>query len=216
MPVYGSYGPEFDEELRPYIDCLCRASGEIDCPEASRLALQLREECVEQAVLSQSRVYENLSYRATVIAWLKGCVLYVANGCRWDPTFDAFVRWSLQYDLWCKMEFFGREIEEAMQAPVISGGGHRGPRNLLSLLPDRFTFQEALNVRMRAGMDPARTWPMIRLWKSRGYIRVEVMDGKGSQDSKGVKNAKDSKDSKDSKLSERRECEIYIKEERWK
>ena len=201
MPVYGSYGPEFDEELRPYIDCLCRASGEIDCPEASRLALQLREECVEQAVLSQNRVYENLSYRATVIAWLKGCVLYVANGCRWDPTFDAFVRWSLQYDLWCKMVFFGREIEEAMQAPATSGGGSRGPQNLLSRLPDRFTFQEALNARMRAGMDPARTWPMLRLWKTRGYIRVEVMDGKGC---------------KDGKLPGRRESEIYIKEERWK
>ena len=207
MPVYGSYGPEFDEELRPYIDCLCRASGEIDCPEASRLALQLREECVEQAVLSQNRVYENLSYRATVIAWLKGCVLYVANGCRWDPTFDAFVRWSLQYDLWCKMVFFGREIEEAMQAPATSGGGSRGPQNLLSRLPDRFTFQEALNARMRAGMDPARTWPMLRLWKTRGYIRVEVMDGKGSLDGKGCK---------DGKLPGRRESEIYIKEERWK
>jgi len=207
MPVYGSYGPEFDEELRPYIDCLCRASGEIDCPEASRLALQLREECVEQAVLSQNRVYENLSYRATVIAWLKGCVLYVANGCRWDPTFDAFVRWSLQYDLWCKMVFFGREIEEAMQAPATSGGGSRGPQNLLSRLPDRFTFQEALNARMRAGMDPARTWPMLRLWKTRGYIWVEVMDGMGSLYGKGCK---------DGKLPDRRESEIYIKEERWK
>ena len=190
MPVYGSYGPEFDEELRPYIDSLCRASGEVDCPEARRLALQLREECVEQAVLSQNRVYENLSFRATVIAWLKGCVLYVANGCRWDPTFDAFVRWSLHYDLWCKMEFFGREIEEAMQAPVISGGGHRGPQNLLSRLPDRFTFQEALNMRIKEGMTIEGTWPMVCNWKSRGYIRVEL---------------------KDNRLPKGRDNEIYIK-----
>ncbi len=276
MPVYGSYGPEFDEELRPYIDCLCRASGEIDCPEAWRLALQLREECADCARLTQSRVYENLSFRALVIAWLKACVLYVASGCQWDPTFDAFVRadcarltqsrvyenlsfralviawlkacvlyvasgcqwdptfdafvrWSLQYDLWCKMEFFGTAIQEANMAgdtlyaaarpgrrnllsllpPVFSlaeavsmrkmeffgtaiqeanmagdtlyAAARPGRRNLLSLLPPVFSLAEAVSMRVSQGLDADGTCAMLRQWRHRGYVQMEVADRAGVQ-----------------------------------
>ena len=182
MPVYGSYGPEFDEELRPYIDCLCRASGEIDCPEASRLALQLREECADCARLTQNRVYENLLFRATVIAWLKACVLYVASGCQWDPSFDAFVRWSLQYDLWCKMEFFGTAIQEAnMEGDTLYAAVRPGRRNLLSLLPPVFSLAEAVSMRVSQGLDAAGTCAMLRQWRHRGYVQMEVADCAGVQ-----------------------------------
>ena len=182
MPVFGSYGPEFDEELRPYIDCLCRASGEIDCPEAWRLALQLREECADCARLTQSRVYENLSFRALVIAWLKACVLYVASGCQWDPTFDAFVRWSLQYDLWCKMEFFGTAIQEANKAgDTLYAAARPGRRNLLSLLPPVFSLAEAVSMRVSQGLDADGTCAMLRQWRHRGYVQMEVADCAGVQ-----------------------------------
>ena len=167
MPVYGTYDAAFDEELRPYIDNLVKAQGLIDCPQAYKLAKTLKEECAEFARLSQSRVYENLSFRANVIAWLKACVLFVANGCRWDKTFEDFIRWSLQYDLACKMEFFGADIEEAQ---TVSLRNTRGPRNLLELLPDEFAYQEVVQVRRQAGMGEKGTQNMLSQWMHRGYI----------------------------------------------
>ena len=170
MPVYGSYDEAFDEELRPYIENLCRAQGPVDCPEAFDLALRLRDECAEFARLSQSRVYENLSFRANVIAYLKACVLYVANGCRWDETFEPFIRWSLQYDLWCKMEFFGADIEEANRPATSAEKSVRGPSNLLLMLPDEFSREEATLLRQRCGMTSKGTANMLCQWVHRGYI----------------------------------------------
>ena len=170
MPVYGSYDEAFDEELRPYIENLCRAQGPVDCPEAFDLALRLRDECAEFARLSQSRVYENLSFRANVIAYLKACVLYVANGCRWDETFEPFIRWSLQYDLWCKMEFFGADIEEANRMATNAEKSVRGPSNLLLMLPDEFSREEATLLRQRCGMTSKGTANMLCQWVHRGYI----------------------------------------------
>ena len=180
MPVYGSFGPDFNEKLQPYIEHLCRAKGEIFCPEATRLALELREECAHWARLTQSRVYENLSFRALVIAWLKGCVLYVASGCRWDPTFDDFVRWSLQYDLWCKMEFFGAAIEEANRRSEQTASASRvGRHNLLNLLPEMFTLQDAISMRVSEGLSADGTQAMLRQWKFRGYVTIEMVDRSG-------------------------------------
>ena len=171
MPVYGTYDAAFDEELRPYIENLVKAQGLIDCPQAYRLAQKLKEECADFARLSQSRVYENLSFRANVIAYLKACVLYVANGCRWDKTFEDFIRWSLQYDLACKMEFFGDAIEAAMNMPAPDP--HKpGRRNLLTLLPDDFSFDQAVHVRQEAGLDAKGTSHMLSQWKVRGYITI--------------------------------------------
>ena len=171
MPVYGTYDAAFDEELRPYIENLVKAQGLIDCPQAYRLAQKLKEECADFARLSQSRVYENLSFRANVIAYLKACVLYVANGCRWDKTFEDFIRWSLQYDLACKMEFFGDAIEAAMNMPAPDL--HKpGRRNLLTLLPDDFSFDQAVRVRQEAGLDAKGTSHMLSQWKLRGYITI--------------------------------------------
>ena len=167
MPVYGTYDAAFDEELRPYIENLVKAQGLIDCPQAFKLAQKLKEECADFARLSQSRVYENLSFRANVIAWLKACVLYVANGCQWDKTFEDFIRWSLQYDLACKMEFFGSAIEEAQAA---NPNKQKGPRNLLELLPDNFSYREAVEVRLQAGMDEKGTQNMLNQWGYRNYI----------------------------------------------
>ena len=167
MPVYGTYDAAFDEELRPYIDNLVKAQGLIDCPQAYKLAKTLKEECAEFARLSQSRVYENLSFRANVIAYLKACVLFVANGCRWDKTFEEFVRWSLKYDLACKMEFFGDAIKEAQAAAPHK---QKGPRNLLELLPDNFSYREAVEVRLQAGMDEKGTQNMLNQWGYRNYI----------------------------------------------
>ena len=171
MPVYGTYDAAFDEELRPYIENLVKAQGLIECPQAYKLAQKLKEECADFARLSQSRVYENLSFRANVIAYLKACVLYVANGCQWDKTFEDFIRWSLQYDLACKMEFFGDAIEAAMNMPAPDL--HKpGRRNLLTLLPDDFSFDQAVRVRQEAGLDAKGTSHMLSQWKLRGYITI--------------------------------------------
>ena len=167
MPVYGTYDAAFEEELRPYIERLTKAVGEIECPQAFRLAHETMEENAEFARLSQSRVFENLSFRGNVIAWLKGCLLYVANDYKWDKTIEDFVRWSLQYDLWCKMQFFGDAIENADN---VDNKPKRGPKNLLEMLPEEFTLQEAANVRRQQGMDAKSAIKMIRNWKSRGYV----------------------------------------------
>ena len=168
MPIYGTYDAQFDEDLRPYIERLCAARGTIECPEAFRLAKKLVEECAEFSRLSQSRTYENLSFRALIIAYLKACVLYVAHGYTWDKSMDTFIRWSLQYDLWCKMHFFGEAIEEAANGSQPSC--RRGPRNLLELLPNEFTLEDAMSVRREQGLLSQGTQDMIRSWRNREYI----------------------------------------------
>ena len=175
QPVFGKYDAEFDEQLKPYIDNLVAARGLISCPQATRLAKKLQAECAEFARLSQSEVYWNLSHRACVIAWLKACVLYVANGQQWERSIDDFVRWSLQYDLWCKMQFFGESIEQANRGDDSRMGKH-GPRNLLELLPDVFTLDDARRVRMQQGMTADKTGNMVSTWKKRSYV-VQMADG---------------------------------------
>ena len=174
QPIFGRYDAEFDEALKPYIDNLVGARGLIDCPQAFKLAKKLLQECAEFARLSQSDVYWNLSHRACVIAWLKACVLYVANGQKWEKSIEEFVRWSLNYDLWCKMQFFGADIERANKGDD-ARIGTRGPRNLLELLPDTFTLDDAKRVRQQQGMDTERTGNMISNWKKRGYV-VQMSD----------------------------------------
>ena len=169
QPVYGQYDAAFDEALKPYIDNLCNARGLIGCPQAFKLAKKLQTECAEFARLSQSEVYWNLSHRAIVIAWLKACVLYVANGQKWEKSIDDFVRWSLNYDLWCKMQFFGDDIDKAMNGDG-SRIGTRGPRNLLELLPDEFTLEDAKRIRQKEGLGTANTVKMIRNWVNRNYV----------------------------------------------
>lgn len=169
MPVYGTYDEAFGQALQPYIDNLCQAGGLIDCPEAFRLALKLKDENAEFARVSQSRIYENLSFRANVIAYLKACVLYVANGYKWEPEIDDFIRWSEQYDLYCKMRFFGEAIERAENEGVRSA--RRGPRNLLQDLPDEFTMQDVVAARLRSGLDQSGTQGTLKSWMHRGYIK---------------------------------------------
>ena len=170
MPVYGSYDAAFDEELRPYIERLAKARGLIECNGARNLAKKLKEENAEFARLSQSRVYENLSFRANVIAYLKAMVLYVAQGEVWDKTTEEFVRWSLKYDLWCKMRFFGEAIEE--QEATAGTTKHKGPQNLLDLLPEVFTREEAGVLRTRVGVRGGSLTHMLNNWKQRGYIEL--------------------------------------------
>ena len=168
QPIYGKYDEAFDAELKPYIDNLTSAHGVVDCPQAFKLAKKLQEECAEFARLSQDETYWNLSHRAIVIAWLKACVLYVANGCQWEKSIEAFIRWSLQYDLWCKMQFFGADIEAANS--LGERIANRGPRNLLELLPDEFTLDDARRVRKQQGKDEQKTIFMIRNWMNRNYV----------------------------------------------
>ena len=170
MPVYGTYDAAFDEQLRPYIERLTSARGTIDCPQAFRLAQKLKNECAEFARLSQSETYWNLSFRANVIAYLKACVLFVAHNYQWTKEMEQFVRWSLKYDLWCKMQFFGDAIEQADQGTVHSP--RRGPRNLLELLPNEFTFDDAASIRIQQGLGREGTQDMIRTWRNRGYIEA--------------------------------------------
>ena len=171
MPVYGTYDEGFDEELRPYIENLNKARGLIDCPKARTLAKRLIEECADFSRLSQSRVYENLSFRANVIAYLKAMVLFVASGGKWDKTMENFIRWSLQYDLWCKMHFFGNDIELAENAHYASTS-KTGPKNLLDFLPDIFTREEAHLLRQKKGMEHGSLSAMLGMWRKRGYIEL--------------------------------------------
>ena len=168
MPVYGTYGESFAEELKPYIERLNATRGLIECPEASELARTLVAECADFARLSQSRVYENLSFRANVIVFLKAMVLYVAHGEVWTPEMEDFVRWSLKYDLWCKMQFFGADIEEEEEGE--NRRPARGPQNLLDQLPEVFTREEAGLMRQRLGVRGGSLRQMLNNWKSRGYI----------------------------------------------
>ena len=168
MPVYGYYGDDFREALRPYIENLCKTSGLVECDQAFQLALKLKEENADFARMTQNRIYENLSFRANVIAYLKACVLYVANGCKWEPEMDEFIRWSLRYDLYCKMRFFGDAIAKAEDGGVKSS--RRGPANLLQLLPDEFSYQEAMAIRLEYGLGQKGTRAMINNWVHRGYI----------------------------------------------
>ena len=171
MPVYGDYDDAYREGLKPYIENLNNARGLIDCPEAFQLALKLKEENAEFSRLSQDRVYENLSFRANVIAYLKACVLYVANGCKWEPEIDEFIRWSERYDLYCKMRFFGDAIKRANDTGEKSS--KRGPSNMLMQLPDEFTYQQVIDLRVARGMDKKGTSRMLGNWKERHYIKVK-------------------------------------------
>ena len=177
MPVYGYYGDDFREALRPYIENLCKTSGLVECDQAFQLALKLKEENADFARMTQNRIYENLSFRANVIAYLKACVLYVANGCKWEPEMDEFIRWSLRYDLYCKMRFFGDAIAKAEDGGVKSS--RRGPANLLQLLPDEFSYQEAMAIRLEYGLGQKGTRSMINNWVHRGYITSVRDKGKG-------------------------------------
>ena len=181
IPVYGSYDAAFDEELKPYIDNLLKARGLVDCPQALRLARKLMEENAEFARLSQNYVFENLSFRANVIAYLKACVLYVANGMKWEKSIEDFVRWSERYDLWCKLKLFGQMIYDAdVEQDKVSRTAPNGPKNLLSLLPDEFTMDDYVKVRRAQGFDndsARRIRDAIHQWVHRGYVaKVEGDD----------------------------------------
>ena len=171
MPVYGDYDDAYREALKPYIENLNNARGLIDCPEAFQLALKLKDENAEFSRLSQDRVYENLSFRANVIAYLKACVLYVANGCKWESEIDEFIRWSERYDLYCKMRFFGDAIKRAND--IGEKSSKRGPSNMLMQLPDEFTYQQVIDLRVARGMDKKGTSRMLGNWKERHYIKVK-------------------------------------------
>ena len=178
MPVYGTYDASFDEELRPYIENLNKARGQMECRPARILAKKLMEECADFARLSESRVYENLSFRANVIAYLKACILYVAHDGKWDKTMEDFIRWSLKYDMWCKMHFFGEAIEGVEDTDTRTK--KRGPQNLLDLLPEIFTREEASQMRLRCGVRKGSVQGMLDNWKHRGYIAL--VEGTPAQD----------------------------------
>ena len=175
QPIYGRYDSAFDEQLKPYVDNLVAARGLIDCPQAYKLAKKLQQECAETAQLNQNETYWNLSHRACVIAWLKACVLYVANGQKWEKPIEDFIRWSLHYDMFCKMVFFGNRIEAANNAEDSRVGAH-GPVNLLTKLPDEFTVEDAKRVRLKEGKTTDGTKKMISQWKTRGFILQLTVD----------------------------------------
>ena len=173
IPKYGKYDAQFAEELKPFIDNLCAARGEIYCPEAYKLAKKLDEELKQKAIESQNRTFENLSFRANVIAYLKACVLYVANGCKWEKSIEDFVRWSLNYDLWCKMEFFGDAITQANR---YNGPSNNQPKSMLQDLPLIFTREDVKTLYIKRGMDTSKVAQTIRMWKHRNLI-IELPDG---------------------------------------
>lgn len=174
IPVYGTYDEEFRNALKPYIDHLCMATGLVECKEAFELAKVLKDENAEFSRLSQDRVYENLSFRANVIGYLKACVLYVANGYRWEPEIEDFIRWSERYDLYCKMRFFGDAIKKAMREG--DQESKRGPSSILESLPEKFSYQQVENLRLKNDMSTKGTAKMLRNWMRRGYIEKEKSD----------------------------------------
>ena len=188
MPVYGEYDDAFREALRPYIENLCKASGRIDCAEASALAEKLKEENADFSRMSQNRVFENLSFRGNVIAFLKACVLYVANGCKWEPEIEEFIRWSESYDLWCKMIFFGAGIAKANETGEKSS--RRGPANLLQQLPDTFTYAQAEMVRQQNEFGKKGTAMMLRNWVNRHYIEKIPPKGANADGADGKQGGK--------------------------
>lgn len=188
MPVYGEYDDAFREALRPYIENLCKASGRIDCAEAFALAEKLKDENADFSRMSQNRVFENLSFRGNVIAFLKACVLYVANGCKWEPEIEEFIRWSESYDLWCKMIFFGAGIAKANEAGEKSS--KRGPANLLQQLPDTFTYTQAEMVRLQNDFDKKGTAKMLRNWVYRHYIEKIPPKGANADGADGEQGGK--------------------------
>ena len=169
IPVYGTYDDQFRKELKPYIENLCMATGLIDCPEAYRLAEILSEENADFSQVTQNRIYENFTFRANVIAYLKACVLYVANGCRWEPEIEDFIRWSERYDLWCKMRFFEEDIQKANN--VGEHSNKRGPSNLLQSLPDTFTEQQVVEARAALGLSEEGTAHLLSTWVYRKYVK---------------------------------------------
>ena len=189
IPVYGTYDAAFDEELRPYIDNLTKARGLVECRQLTKLAQTLVEENAEFARLSQNYVFENLSFRATVIAWLKACVLYVANGCRWEKQIDDFARWSLRYDLWCKLQLFGQMIYDAdNDSSSMPRTAPRGPKNLLEMLPEEFTAADYMRVRQAEGFDCDNANTVrcaLNQWVHRGYIvRIDTESDDDDNNSK--------------------------------
>lgn len=188
MPVYGEYDDAFREALKPYIENLCKASGRIDCAEASALAEKLKEENADFSRMSQNRVFENLSFRGNVIAFLKACVLYVANGCKWEPEIEEFIRWSESYDLWCKMIFFGAGIAKANE--VGEKSSKRGPANLLQQLPDTFTYAQAEMVRQQNEFGKKGTAMMLRNWVNRHYIEKIPPKGANADGADGKQGGK--------------------------
>ena len=174
IPIYGNYDDEFRAQLRPYIENLCKASGLVDCPEAFNLAMKLKDENAEFSRLSQNRIYENFTFRGNVIGYLKACVLYVANGFRWEPEIEEFIRWSEQYDLYCKMRFFEDGIKTASTSAEKSTS--HGPSNLLQQLPDEFMYQQAVEVRQKNGLSADGTKNMLYAWAHRGYIERKTPD----------------------------------------
>ena len=169
IPVYGTYDNQFRKELKPYIENLCMATGLIDCPEAYRLAEILSDENADFSQVTQNRIYENFTFRANVIAYLKACVLYVANGCRWEPEIEDFIRWSERYDLWCKMRFFEEDIQKANN--VGEHSNKRGPSNLLQSLPDTFTEQQVVEARAALGLSEEGTAHLLSTWVYRKYVK---------------------------------------------
>jgi hypothetical protein len=167
--AFGEYDASFDEALKPYIANLCASRGTIDCPEAIKLIKKLTKECKDIAVLSQSKVFDQLSHRALVIAYLKACVLYVANGCKWEKNIETFVSWSLRNDLWCKIHFFGYMLEQGSDK---FANPSRGPKNQLFMLPNVYTLNDLKNVRLKCGMKEEGADVQNRQWLSRGFVTV--------------------------------------------
>ena len=177
IPIYGTYDDEFKKQLKPYIENLCKASGLVECQEAFDLAMKLKDENAEFSRLSQNRIYENFTFRGNVIGYLKACVLYVANGFRWEPEIEEFIRWSEQYDLYCKMRFFEDGIKTASMSAEKSTS--HGPSNLLQQLPDEFMYQQAVEVRQKNGLSADGTKNMLYAWVHRGYIERRKAGNKG-------------------------------------
>ena len=175
-PILGIYDHTFAQELKPYIDRLEAANGLIECSQSKRLSLEMKQENKDAAKLYESEAYRVFSYRANVIAWLKGMVLYVAHGYKWSKEIADFVRWTQQYNLWCKMLYFGQQLEKELREEEAIQR-QSGPQNLLELLPDEFTKEQYRQMRQQQGKSGSGDGT-LRSWQSRGYIAYDEVNGR--------------------------------------
>jgi hypothetical protein len=175
-PILGIYDHTFAAELKPYIERLDTASGLIECQQAKTLSLSMKQENMDTAKLYDSEAYRIFSYRANVIAWLKGMVLYVAHGYKWSKEIANFVKWSQAYNLWCKMLYFGQQLESELREEI-EIQRQSGPQNLLALLQEEFTKEEYRQMRQQQGKT-GNGDSTLRCWLSRGYIAYDEVTGR--------------------------------------
>ena len=183
-PVVGEYDAQFKSQLAPYIHQLNAASGFKECRKARQLIERLGSELMELAQLAYNKPYAEFAKRGLANGFRRAMVLYLANGEKWEKAIEDFIVWSVKYDLWCKMRFFGNQMQEAIDADNRSIYHASGVSNLLLFVHDTFDKAEIQEVCMVHGTK-TKLAVLLCTWKKRGFI-VKNEDGTFSKTAKFI------------------------------